>query len=66
MSEFVLGTPVICPRCGCEDKVRLKRGVRLKNLLCLGCGHVGLKRNTDYDKEVRARIAHVFTASKDE
>lgn len=55
MSESkLLGTPVICPNCGAEDKVRLKRGVRLKNLFCLKCGHRGLKRNTEWDKEGEA------------
>jgi len=48
-----LGTPIICPKCDHEDTVRLFRGVRLKNVLCVKCGHRGVRRNTDYDKERR-------------
>jgi len=53
----VFGTPVICPKCGSEDKIRLFRGVRLKNLHCLKCGHEGLKRNTDYDRQRRGKTS---------
>lgn len=53
MNLTLLGTPVICPKCKHEDKIRLFRGVRLKNILCEKCGFRGLKRNTDYDKERR-------------
>lgn len=55
MDDFRLGTPVICPNCGHEDLVRLKRYVKLKNIFCINCGHRGLKRNTDYDKEMRKK-----------
>ncbi len=48
------GTPVICPMCFFEDKVRLVRGVRLAACSCKACGHRGLKRNTEFDKERRA------------
>ena len=53
MQELVLGTPVICPNCRHKDKIRLKRGIRLKNIHCVKCGHRGLKRNTDWDKNQR-------------
>lgn len=56
MKDPILGTPVICPNCGHEDKVRLFRGVRLKNVLCVACGHRGLRRNTYYDKERSRRV----------
>lgn len=55
MRDLILGTPVICPNCKNEDKVRLFRGVRLKNVLCVACGHRGLRRNTYYDKERRGK-----------
>jgi len=55
LSQKVLGTPVICPKCNTEDNIRLKRGVRLKNILCVACGHRGLKRNTEWDKTQRGK-----------
>lgn len=51
---MMLGTPVICTNCGCEDKIRLFKGTKINQLFCLKCGAVGtLKRNTSYDKERR-------------
>ena len=54
MSDFELGTPIVCKDCGYEDKVRLFKGTRIKSLYCGGCHQFGtMTRNTDYDKERR-------------
>lgn len=49
----LFGTPVICPSCGHEDKIRLFKGTKLKDCMCSKCNHRGLSRNTEYDKERR-------------
>lgn len=57
MSDFELGTPIICKECGFEDKHRLVKGTKIKNLYCFRCGKSGtMIRNTDYDKERRKRM----------
>lgn len=43
--------PVICMACGHEDTVRCSKGVKLSDSVCAKCGHRGLRRNTDSDKE---------------
>ena len=50
-----LGTPIKCKHCGFLDLVRLKKGVRLRNLICLKCGGAGFVRWTEYDQE-RAKL----------
>jgi Zn ribbon nucleic-acid-binding protein len=46
-----LGTPCRCKTCHVETKIRLKRGVSLKKVVCFGCGHHGFERFTKYDQE---------------
>ena len=54
MTTAVFGTPIVCKECGYEDKVRLFKGTKIKQLLCGGCRRKGtMIRNTDWDKAVR-------------
>lgn len=48
---MTFGTPIKCKECGYEDKVRLFKGVRIRDLICGGCKRTGtMRRNTYYDR----------------
>lgn len=51
MSEYT-GVPFICLKCKKEQMIRLRKGVKIKSIICEGCGFSGtLHRYTDFDKE---------------
>ena len=55
--EDIFGTPIICRKCNHEDKVRLIKGTKIKQLYCPNCHSFGtMMRNTDYDKERRQKV----------
>ncbi len=65
-SDSVFGTPIMCKECGYEDKVRLFKGTRMKQLYCPRCHKRGtMTRNTDYDK-TRRRGCWTLTLTKED
>jgi len=55
MSEE-LGVNCKCRYCDNEQRVRLKRGVKISTTPCSKCGYCGLRRWTLYDIDVAKRI----------
>jgi recombinational DNA repair protein (RecF pathway) len=53
------GTPCRCVKCHFEVKIRLHKGVSLKNKSCIICGNVGFERYTKHDQEQQNHKKHV-------
>ena len=54
MKGYVPGLECICLNCHTVQKVRLRRGVMVKDTPCVQCNTKSLRRKWDYDNAVES------------